>query len=242
MDRAVRRDLVAANPARGEGSRLKVKRPRRVWLELDEVDSLLKAAGDYRPELSTLILSGLRIGELGGLRWRAVDLARGTLTVEQSKTGEGEGRRIDVSPMLLEELKLHRAANPDAGPDDLVFPTSNGLPRTKDNSRGRLRTILKRANKTRATKGQPPIAHVTNHVMRRTFASLLYEAGETPPYVMDQMGHKSAAMALEVYARKMKRSRDTGERMDALVRGADWARAGTNGENGNRAFAVTATK
>lgn len=79
LDKAVRRGLLSANPARGEGTRLEVKRPRRIWLELDEVGSLLKAAGDYRAELATLILGGLRIGELGALRWRAVlPLARGT--------------------------------------------------------------------------------------------------------------------------------------------------------------------
>jgi hypothetical protein len=69
---------------------------------------------------------------------------------------------------------------------------------------------------------------VTNHALRRTFASLLYEAGASPAYVMAQMGHTSSALALQVYARKMQRSRDTGARMDALVRGADWAQAGTN--------------
>jgi hypothetical protein len=43
---------------------------------------------------------------------------------------------------------------------------------------------------------------------------------------MAQMGHKSSALALEVYAKKMERQRDKGARMDALVRGAD---LGTNG-------------
>jgi hypothetical protein len=51
--------------------------------------------------------------------------------------------------------------------------------------------------------------------------SLLFEAGASPAYVMAQVGHKSAAMALEVYAKKMARSRDTGERMDALIRGTE---------------------
>ena len=69
---------------------------------------------------------------------------------------------------------------------------------------------------------------ITNHTLRRTFASLLYEAGASPAYVMSQMGHTSSALALEVYARKMERTRDTGERMDALLRGADWAQPGTN--------------
>jgi hypothetical protein len=40
---------------------------------------------------------------------------------------------------------------------------------------------------------------------------------------MAQMGHTSSALALEVYAKKMERSRDTGARMDALIRGADWS-------------------
>lgn len=52
--------------------------------------------------------------------------------------------------------------------------------------------------------------------------SLLYEAGASPAYVMAQAGHESAAMALEVYTKVMQRKRDTGERMDTLIRGADW--------------------
>jgi hypothetical protein len=62
--------------------------------------------------------------------------------------------------------------------------------------------------------------------MRRTFMLLMYEAGATPPEVMDQAGHVSAAMALEVYAKKLTRSRDTGIRMDELVQ---WAPLGTDG-------------
>ena len=46
-----------------------------------------------------------------------------------------------------------------------------------------------------------------------------------------QAGHTSAAMALEVYAKSMARKRDTGEKVDALIRGAEWAQAGTNGSD-----------
>jgi hypothetical protein len=38
------------------------------------------------------------------------------------------------------------------------------------------------------------------------------------------------------------RQRDTGERMDALLRGADWAQTGTNGTNGNGAVPSMATE
>ena len=45
------------------------------------------------------------------------------------------------------------------------------------------------------------------------------------------MGHESAALALEVYSKLMNRKRDAGARMDALIRGADWAQTGTNGDH-----------
>jgi integrase len=231
MDEAIEYGHVTTtNPARGRNRRLRVKTPRRIWLELDEVRSLLDAAGDYRRELATLVLAGLRISELGGLRWRAIDLANGTLTVEESKTEAGEGRRIDLTPWLREELTLHRAEHRSVRPDDLVFPTKRGRARDRSNSRGRLATILKRANARRVEQGLPPIAHVTNHTLRRTFASLMYEAGAQPTDVMAATGHKSAKLALEVYAKKMKQNPKTGKRMDALV---DWAPMGTNGTRGH---------
>jgi integrase len=49
--------------------------------------------------------------------------------------------------------------------------------------------------------------------VRRTFASLLYEAGASPADVMSQMGHTSSAVALEVYTKVMERKRDTGARI-----------------------------
>lgn len=76
--------------------------------------------------------------------------------------------------------------------------------------------------------GRSPIERVTNHSLRRTFCALLYEAGATPPYVMGQIRHTDASLALEIYSKVMERKRDTAERMDVLVKGADWALAGTD--------------
>jgi integrase len=194
-----------------------------------------------------MTLAGLRVSTLCVLRWRAVDLARGTLRTEDDKTDAGK-RQIDLSPDLLDELKMHRAKASTIDPDVLVFPTSRGTRRDRSNVlRDVLRPAVALVNKRRAEKELPPITEgVTNHTLRRTFASLLYEAGASPAYVMSQMGHTSADLALEVYARKMERKRDTGERMDALIRGADWAPTGTNAEpvslsvakSGNKNLAV----
>lgn len=230
LDAAIDEGLVEmANPARGRHRRLKAGKPRRTWLELDELRSLLDAVGPHRPLLATIVFTGLRIGELCALRWRDVHLASSRLQVQDSKTDAGV-RVVDVSPDLLGELKAHKQTSRPGSDDELVFTTRNGTPRDRHNVRARvLLPALKRANKQRAKQGLPAIQDgITNHTLRRTYCSLLYEAGASPAYVQGQMGHESAALALEVYARMMKRDRDTGERMDALVRGADWAQMGTS--------------
>ena len=171
-----------------------------------------------------MTLAGLRVSETTGLRWRALDLARGTLTVEKSKTAAGEGRTIDLTPMLLDELKVHKANADHAAPADLVFPTSKGTEQNRANVGSRvLGGAIAAANAKREKVDLPSIQEgVTNHTLRRTFASLLYEAGASPAYVMSQMGHTSSGLALEIYAKKMERSRDTGARIDALIKAADW--------------------
>jgi integrase len=106
-----------------------------------------------------------------------------------------------------------------------------------------LAQTIERANTERAAVGLPPIQDgVTNHSLRRTFASLLYEAGASPTYVMSQMGHSSSSLALEVYARKMQRARDTGARMDALLRGGEWAPMSTSAQPTDPTFPAAQTK
>ncbi len=175
-----------------------------------------------------MAMGGLRVGELVELRWGAVDLANARLQVVDSKTDAGR-RTVDLSPDLRDELLAKKAAARDANPGDLVFPTRTGTKRDRHNVRARaLAGAVERANQKLAEAGHSPIVGVTNHSLRRTFASLLYEAGASPSYVMGQMGHTSASVALEVYSRMMSRDRDTGARLDALVRGVHWAPMGTN--------------
>jgi integrase len=85
-----------------------------------------------------------------------------------------------------------------------------------------------KANKKLAEAGKPPLQGMTNYSLRRTFASLLYAGGTTPAYAMQQMGHSSASLALEIYAKVLNVSQDTPKNMDALLRGPDWAEAGSS--------------
>jgi integrase len=242
LDEAIDAEWIKENVARGKKRRAKVDKPKRTWLELDQVQALLAAAMKHRALIATMILAGLRVGELCSLRWRDLDLAGGRLRVEDAKTVAGV-RSIDVSPMLLDELKLHKAEACDPEPDAFVFATVKGTARNRSNiTRQILQPAIERANVELAKAGRTPIDGVTNHSLRRTFCALVYEAGASPAYVMAQMGHTDASLALEIYSKVMERKRDTGERMDALVRGADWAEVGRSAAPEVEPLPVAATK
>ena len=111
-------------------------------------------------------------------------------------------RVVDASPDLRDELAAHKARARAAEPNDLVFVTRRGTARDRNNVRARvLANAVKRANARRAARDMPPIRGVTNHALRRTFASLLFEADASPAYVMAALGHTSSSLALEVYAK-----------------------------------------
>jgi integrase len=68
FDAAIEYGLVTANPFRGKRRRVRESKPHRTWLELREVGAILDAAGKRRALLATMILAGLRVGELMALR------------------------------------------------------------------------------------------------------------------------------------------------------------------------------
>jgi len=83
-----------------------------------------------------------------------------------------------------------------------------------------LAPAIEHANKQLAKDGREPLpAGLTPHSLRRTFASLLFAIGETPPYVMAQMGHTTASLTLALYARAMERRDGEPQRLRALVEG-----------------------
>jgi integrase len=102
-------------------------------------------------------------------------------------------------PALRERLVEHRLDNP-CRPADSIFATRNGTPQHPDNVRARiLAPIHTRANELLAERGQLPIAHMTPHTLRRTFASILAACNVPPRRAMYLMGHTDAKLTLGVY-------------------------------------------
>lgn len=239
---AVEYDLIAANPAAGKRRRLKGTRPRRAWVEPEQLMALLDAAagnqakqevpllgGRGRPLLATLAGAGLRIDEALSLQRKDVNIAKGTLDVGKAKTEAGV-RTVDLTPALKDELALHLHDSPFKRPTDLVFPTSSGMKDNRQNIRQRLLHVaIKRANVILVEAGIDPIGNVTPHGLRRTFASLRCAAGDDPAYTASQLGHTDAMFTLRVYTHAVKRrERLSGAERKAFDRAIEWVRMGTN--------------
>jgi integrase len=239
LESAVERELIARNPAKGKGRRVRERAPRRSYLETAaQIRALLDAAGELDREahpacqhierraiLATLTFAGLRIGELCALRWRDVDLAAQWLNVGEAKTDAGR-RRVKLRGALRDELLTVRARRPQSPADGFVFPTLNGGRPSTDNVRSRVLNIaVKRANENLTKQEVSPLPDgITPHSLRRTFASVLYALGEDPGIVMDEMGHTHPALALRVYRQSMRRGEDEKAQLRALL-GADAASA-----------------
>jgi integrase len=234
------------NPAKGKRRRAKTTTPKRTWVEPEQLMALIESADRFvRPIVATLAGTGLRIGELCALDWRDVNLATGTLTVQEAKTAAGEGREVDLPLGLQEELTEWRARSPRTRPSDPVFVT--GRPRdgkhvrqTPRNVQARLTTVVKGANVKLKDSGIDPIGKVSPHSLRRTYASLRAALRDDPIYIAEQMGHKDARFTFSVYQRAAKRREKlSGRYLEAFDAALEWARMGTKGDSGTQLYPPT---
>src|SRR5207302_721896 len=139
---------------------------------LDEitVDDILEL---IRTLLTTAILTGLRQGELLGLRWRDVDFDDQLIHVRRAIDRKGRNvppktrhsvRDVVLAPGLAEALQEHRERSPFSGADDLVFASRVGTPFNP-------RNLWRQAFGPALSKAG--IERLRWHDMRHTFASLL---------------------------------------------------------------------
>lgn len=234
LDLAVDYGHLPSNPAASKGGRRRVKEsaPRRTWVEPEQLMALLDAAPKrHRAILATLAGAGLRVGELCALDWRDLDLATGTLIVQESKTPAGR-REVDLPSGLVTELWTLAATSPQTGPDDPVFVGRRRTRQTPDNVGRRLKSAIKRANVALEKAGIAPISErVSPHSLRRTYASLRFACGDDPVYVAEQGGWLDPTFPIKVYARAVRRrERLSGTHREAFDAALQWAAMGSGAD------------
>ena len=149
----------------------------------------------YYLELAT----GLRRGELLGLKWVDIDLERGDLRVRR-QIARINGEVVEAPlktknayrtlPLAEDTIGVLKAQKQKTGDSPWVFPSPTGRPISPDSVLHMLHRVLKRAG----------LPRVRFHDLRHTFATLALQNGVDVKTVSGMLGHFSAGFTLDTYA------------------------------------------
>lgn len=187
---AIRQNLLFLNPLTGVDKFKVPKRALPKFMTSEDLKRFFTACnGAQRRLYTSILLTGLRKGEVEHLMWRDISLQLGVIFVQEKpdigwkpKTDE---RVVPISPMLQEilvEQWQHRTS------DKWVFPNDAGNIDT--HILEKLKAICKRAG----------IRPATVHALRHSFGAHLRMAGVSLADIADLLGHKDLATT-QIYAK-----------------------------------------
>ncbi|WP_169836038.1 site-specific integrase [Corynebacterium aquilae] len=203
LDIAVYDQRIASNVSRGVSLPRKPE-PKKVYFTPQQLQALADAAGSRKLIVLTLGTVGLRWGELAGLQARDVLVDRRRLHVRRAVTWQGgqftvgplkghESRVVTAPAIVFDSLVAKARELPLEG--WLFGDNAKGRPLSGSSSARWFKTAVKNC---RTAKTIPET--ITPHGLRHVAAGLLVGAGASVKAVQRQLGHKSAAMTLDVYS------------------------------------------
>ncbi|MCA0212107.1 MAG: site-specific integrase [Proteobacteria bacterium] len=196
--------------------RLRVRRTDVDPFSLTEVQSILATVrADYKNYFVVRFFTGMRTGEIHGLKWKYIDFERRLILVRETfvlgeddytKT-DGSQRDIQMSQPVFEALREQYKAT--AKLSEYVFCNQLGQPLDNKNFSDRVWYPLLRhlgLNERRP------------YQMRHTAATLWLASGEAPEWIARQLGHTSTEMLFRVYSRYVPNlTRQDGSAMERLL-------------------------
>ncbi|MGI8658722.1 MAG: tyrosine-type recombinase/integrase, partial [Candidatus Limnocylindria bacterium] len=220
LGRAVAHGLILRNPAALAAPPRVEHREVESW-DAAQVRTFLDSVRGHRLEalFTIAVVTGLRQGELLGLRWSDIDLATGTLTVRHAlqrvngrlelvETKTPRSRRT----IPLPELALRALRTAQDGPmiGTHLFTTPSGSPLY---GTAVYRDFLDATD----AAGLPRIRF---HSLRHTAASLLLAQGTHPRVVMEMLGHSTIALTMNTYSHVIPAlEREAADTMNAILTG-----------------------
>ena len=200
---------------------IKPLRLQRVHIEpfsLSEVETILRTVReDYRNYYLVRFYTGMRTGEIDGLKWEYVDFERREILVretliagetEYTKT-DGSQREIPMFGPVYDALKEQHAATGRLS--KYVFCNREGNPLDHNNVTKRVWYPLLRALNLKQRRP---------YQTRHTAATLFLASGENPEWVARTLGHSTTEMLFKVYSRYVPNlTRQDGSAFERLIRG-----------------------
>jgi integrase len=234
LARAVEQQLLARNPADVFTQRLpKVERQEFTTLTIEQSARLLELIRHkhiYWPVLLALT-TGMRRGEILALRWKNVELDRGTLRVmeslEQTKSGirfkapkTDRTRAITLPTFLVDELRLLKRQQAEAllrlgirqSGEILVCCREDGEPKQPGSLTGEFARLMGRIKN---------LPRVRFHDLRHSHATQLLAGGVHPKIAQERLGHSTITTTMDLYSHVTDTMQaDVAARIDAAFRPA----------------------
>jgi integrase len=230
LEKAVRYGLILRNPT--DGAVLpQYKHTEMMVLDETQVSQLLVAAKGSRHEAlyHLAVTTGMRMGELFGLRWSDLHWVSGRIYVRRQvqyvpgygwsfvepKTRSGR-RTIKLGEGVLQALREHLERQQDervaAGErwvdHDLIFPSKSGTPLDPSNLRLDFTRVL----------GLAGLPKIRFHDLRHTAASLMLNHGVPVIVVSKILGHSKPSITMDIYGHLYNEMQDeAAQLMDELV-------------------------
>ena len=201
MDAAVREGLILTNPTKGTALPKPEKQEATVLSE-EQVATFLAAIEKepiWRDFFYTAILTGMRRGEICGLKWEDFDADTGKLHIRRSvhfedgkmwigETKTNEGNRKIVLPPSVVACLVNRKQTAES---EWIFPTP-----WKPNEPMNCQVAYKQLKRILGEAGLPSIRF---HDLRHTFATHAATSGVDPKTLAGMLGHTKASFTLDIY-------------------------------------------
>lgn len=230
---AVKWQLIARNPASAIDAP-KAPRSEMKAFTLEQAQAFLASSAEegskWQAFFTTFLTTGLRIGELIGLRWEDIDLDAATLGVRQNiqrvnKIGvvgggpktAGSRRPIALGPDVVALLREHRReqqslrvkAGTESADGGLVFPSGRGTPLSE-------KTIHNVFTRICAKAGVP---RIRPYDLRHSCATLMLASGVHPKVVAERLGHSTVNLTLNTYSHVLPTlQQDAANTLDSMLR------------------------
>lgn len=230
LKQALKWGLVSRNSADA------VTRPREVRAEMtvltaEQAQSLLSyvTGSRYEALYYLALITGLRRGELLGLKWSDLDWVTGVLMVQRQllwtktnglafaepKTKKGR-RPVKLGMSAIDKLRKHLALQQTERrfnvkrwqENDLIFPSMIGTPMDPTNLTHFHGELI----------GKIGLPKIRFHDLRHTAATLMLQEGIHPKVVQERLGHSTITMTLDQYSHVLPGMQDeAAERLDTLL-------------------------
>ena len=221
------------NPIVGYTSLSIPRTNHRILSDLD-IKDLTTASKDKNIRIALFLglYCGLRLEEVAGLTWDAVDLPRRTIRITEVRTRTTTGvevikvpktdrsmRTVTLPDLVLQELKAAKRVH------RRVCVTPEGQPYTLAAIRRAVTRLAQSINTERAKKGKvAPMPLICFRDLRHTHAAFLIRLGVHPKVISERLGHTSINVTMDTYGYLM-----TGMQYTAVDAIDKHMKAGTRG-------------